>query len=242
MSLASPPKVKSETVEIVGVKLPEVRDKHYYLNFELRIQDFGCGISKENISKLFIDFNKIGENRDLNSYGVGLGLSICKQLIKHMAGEVSVNSVVDQGTTFTILFRTTCKLTGFYSLGSHEEESPITIMFDKNGRASESPLQPINSNPVEDEKPQLLLVNDNFQILDTTTHMIESTFHVSVADNGKAAFDLLKERKRNFFDVILLDINMPIMNGFQTIELFQDYLQVSGIEKMLKLRSNLNVS
>ena len=66
--------------------------------------------------------------------------------------------------------------------------------------------------------------------------------YVSVADNGKAAFDLLKERKRNFFDVILLDINMPIMNGFQTIELFHDYLQVSGIEKMLKLRSNLNVS
>jgi two-component system sensor histidine kinase ChiS len=54
----------------------------WFISFDIIVQDFGCGMSKESVSKLFIDFNTIEENASQNRNGVGLGLSICKQLIE----------------------------------------------------------------------------------------------------------------------------------------------------------------
>ena len=68
-------------------------------------------MSQENLAKLFIDFNRLEENADLNRNGVGLGLSICKLLIERMAGSVHVESELNEGTTFRISLRTTCKIT-----------------------------------------------------------------------------------------------------------------------------------
>jgi signal transduction histidine kinase len=68
-------------------------------------------MSPESVSKLFIDFNTIEENASVNRNGVGLGLSICKQLIEQMAGSVRVESEINEGTKFIISFRTTCKIT-----------------------------------------------------------------------------------------------------------------------------------
>lgn len=82
----------------------------YIVSFDLIIQDFGCGIAPENLGKLFIDFSKMEDSASLNRNGVGLGLSICKILIEHMAGKVDVKSQVGKGTTFTLTFKTTCKL------------------------------------------------------------------------------------------------------------------------------------
>ncbi len=65
-------------------------------------------MSEESVSKLFIDFNKMEESENLNKNGVGLGLSICKNLIENMAGSVKVESKLKQGSKFTINFKTTC--------------------------------------------------------------------------------------------------------------------------------------
>ncbi len=65
-------------------------------------------MSPESVSKLFIDFNTIEDNACVNPNGVGLGLSICKQLIEQMAGSVRVETELGQGTSFIISFRTTC--------------------------------------------------------------------------------------------------------------------------------------
>lgn len=82
--------------------------RSYIIDFEISIQDFGCGISPEGIAKLFINFSKLGESANPN--GVGLGLSICKMLIEHMNGSVRVDSTEGEGTRFTISFKTTCLL------------------------------------------------------------------------------------------------------------------------------------
>ena len=50
----------------------------WFISFDVIVQDFGCGMSEESVSKLFIDFNTIEENANHNRNGVGLGLSICK--------------------------------------------------------------------------------------------------------------------------------------------------------------------
>ena len=67
-------------------------------------------MSQESVGKLFLDFTKLEENRDQNRHGVGLGLSICKNLIEWMGGKVSVESKINQGTIFTINFKSSCLL------------------------------------------------------------------------------------------------------------------------------------
>jgi signal transduction histidine kinase len=71
-----------------------------YIKFEIRIQDSGYGISKENIGKLFMNFGKLEEHAEGNKRGTGLGLSICKSLIELMGGSVQVESEIGKGTTF----------------------------------------------------------------------------------------------------------------------------------------------
>lgn len=58
--------------------LDEQRGTENYLNFRLRVQDTGVGISAQNLQHLFIDFNRLAENEGMNKTGTGLGLSICK--------------------------------------------------------------------------------------------------------------------------------------------------------------------
>jgi two-component system chemotaxis response regulator CheY len=62
--------------------------------------------------------------------------------------------------------------------------------------------------------PKLLLVNDNYSILQMLQDFLEENFEVSVAENGLEAYEAVRANPRHHFDVILLDINMPIMDGF----------------------------
>jgi K+-sensing histidine kinase KdpD len=80
------------------------------VNFELQIQDFGCGIPENKLESLFINFNKIDKHSKRNKFGVGLGLSICKSLIEQMAGSVAIETEVGKGTTWFITFKTICLL------------------------------------------------------------------------------------------------------------------------------------
>lgn len=81
-----------------------------YIDFEIRITDSGCGISEENISKLFMNFGKLHEHAAMNERGTGLGLSICKSLIEQMGGQVRVESWVGVGTVFIVSMKMKCKV------------------------------------------------------------------------------------------------------------------------------------
>ena len=77
--------------------------------FDLEIEDQGMGIPADKLDSLFINFCKISEHQSHNPAGVGLGLSICKDLIESMGGSVRVESVVNKGTKFIIRFKTKCQ-------------------------------------------------------------------------------------------------------------------------------------
>ena len=67
-------------------------------------------------------------------------------------------------------------------------------------------------------KITILVVNDNFPLLNMLADMLEDYFDVKTANNGLEALDMVIAYPRNFFDAIVLDINMPIMDGFETFE------------------------
>ena len=74
----------------MGAELNIENHKTHLVCFDMNITDKGCGISPENINKLFMDFSKMEESALLNKNGVGLGLSICKTLVEQMCGKVDV--------------------------------------------------------------------------------------------------------------------------------------------------------
>lgn len=80
------------------------------ISFEMIFRDSGCGISEENQTKLFASFSKIEENQEFNKQGVGLGLSICREIINANGGSVAVKSELGQGTDFIISLQTKCRV------------------------------------------------------------------------------------------------------------------------------------
>ena len=73
-------------------------------------RDTGCGISPENQNKLFMNFSKLKENQDSNKMGVGLGLSICKEIILATGGSIDIESEEDKGTSFIITLQAKCRI------------------------------------------------------------------------------------------------------------------------------------
>ena len=69
---------------------------------QIIVEDNGMGIKKENIDKLFVNYNKLNEHKKVNTSGTGLGLSICKNIINKMGGEVHVESKEKKGSKFFI--------------------------------------------------------------------------------------------------------------------------------------------
>lgn len=85
------------------------------------------------------------------------------------------------------------------------------------------------ANQSKENKPTILVVNDNFPLLNMLIGTLEENFSVYSANNGLEALDFVIANPRSFFDVILLDINMPIMDGFEAFEKITKHLQSPGI-------------
>ena len=73
-------------------------------------RDTGCGISPENQKRLFSNFGKVQESQQYNKEGVGLGLSICLEIIRSYGGSVNIKSELGKGTDFIINIKTPCKI------------------------------------------------------------------------------------------------------------------------------------
>lgn len=153
----------------------------------VEITDTGCGIDDHVVSKLFQDFTQADSSTTREYGGTGLGLAICKKIITLMGGRVGVESIVDKGSCF------------WFEIPAH-------------------PAQHLQS---QDEKPptlnsklSILVAEDNQanQILVRT--ILEKLGHtVDIADNGQHALDILAHHD---YDIILMDINMPVMDGLDT--------------------------
>jgi len=79
-----------------------------YIKYELKVQDYGCGISQEKLKNLFINFGNLEEHREKNPQGRGLGLSICKLIVEQMGGSVRVESTLGEGSSFILTLRAKC--------------------------------------------------------------------------------------------------------------------------------------
>ena len=104
-----------ESLNDVGEDSVDVADKQeeglkeFTVRFKIEVIDEGRGIPKKDLQHLFMDFSKLDQHENINKQGTGLGLSICKRIIEEMGGQVTVDSVVGQGSTFIVTICTTMR-------------------------------------------------------------------------------------------------------------------------------------
>ncbi len=163
------------------------------LHCSFSISDTGIGLSPEQMEKLFSAFSQADNTVTRKYGGTGLGLVISKRIINSMGGDIWVESALNEGTTF--FFSVT------FPLASEED---IQQMNDKE--ISEKTLDEV---PIQGH---LLLAEDNeINQIVAQEILLSAGFTVDIANNGKEALQLLET---NTYDAVLMDIQMPIMDGY----------------------------
>ncbi len=172
--------------------------QNHFVKLCFKVSDTGIGISEEYVHKIFESFTQAGTDVARKYGGTGLGLTISKELVVLMDGTIDVDSKIGQGTTFsfTLPFQIT-------DSDSNHQKDDFVI--------SDSDLELLN-------KARILIVDDNeFNTILAvdTLNSIAPHMQVTEADSGYAALELLKE---NDYDLILMDIQMPKMNGIEATQ------------------------
>ena len=166
-------------------------------SLQIIVKDTGRGIKKEDIGKLFGKYDRLGVEKESNVQGTGLGLNITKTLIDMMGGNVNVESEYLIGSKFTVIIP--------QKLGNKEELEKIRR---ENARVVEK---------LDYKGKRLLVVDDNMLNIKVLKKAIKDfNFIVEECYNGKEAIE--KIELNNNYDIVLLDIQMPIMGGEEAIQ------------------------
>ncbi len=182
----------------ISAKLVDVKDKRHFIEFN--VEDNGVGIAEENQDKIFDKFVQVGR-KEIDYQGTGLGLSIVKQLLGLFDSAIYLKSELGKGTTFN-----------------------FTIAFENDMEKTNSIINNINVDLSSEQKFKILVVDDNaINLLITQKTIVKFDYQCRTATSGKKSLEILDSE---VFDAILMDINMPVMNGFETTRLIRQ----KGIE------------
>ncbi|NAS30103.1 response regulator [Flavobacteriaceae bacterium R38] len=176
------------------LRLLKIADNIATVNFE--IEDNGIGIPKEKQKEIFDNFLQI-ERKDADFQGTGLGLSIVKRLVTLFGGEVNLKSEPGIGSIFSFTLD--------LQIGKPLSEDEI--------------CQEVYENVHLNNK--ILIVDDN-KINQVVTQNIlkKEKFKTVVVDNGLSAVEKIKQ---DHFDLVLMDLNMPVMNGFEATQKIREF-------------------
>ena len=170
---------------------PSARDG--FMTLQIRVSDNGIGISKEYVPYIFDAFTREQSSSESGIIGTGLGLRIVKSFVDLMNGDISVKSEPGKGTCFTV--EISCRKIPEEELQQQMEEQPENVSLA--GR-------------------RLLLAEDNGLNAEIAmTILQDADAEVELAADGKIAVDKLKDVPVGYYDAILMDIQMPNMNGYE---------------------------
>lgn len=152
--------------------------------------DTGIGMNEDFIKHAFEPFSQ-EERSENSSFGSGLGLSIVKELVERMGGKIDLQSKVNEGTFFSV-------------------SVPLKIDRDVSGEKSDSTVRPT----VDMHRKMALLVEDNELNMEIAEFLLEGEGMIVVkASNGKEAVEKFAASEVGGFDIIFMDVMMPVMNG-----------------------------
>ena len=165
--------------------------------YKVVVADTGIGMSKEYLPHIFETFTREKTSTEAKVAGTGLGLPIVKSLLDMMGGQIDVESVLGEGTTITITVE--------FPIAQNEKESDSdndesAVTTDNTGR-------------------RILLAEDNDLNAEIAITLLnEHGFNVERAKDGAVCVEMVKEKPADYYDVILMDIQMPNKNGYRATE------------------------
>ncbi len=173
----------------------------------IQVQDTGIGFSQEQGEHLFKPFAQADASITRRFGGTGLGLVISKQIIELMGGTLLVESVVGQGTTFTIVLM----------LDPAEDKQTQLAQKVEDDIAQHISLKGKHILVVEDNMINQLIMEELLQRTEAT---------ISMADNGQIAVDMTQQET---YDLILMDMQMPVMDGIQATKIIREQYTVDSL-------------
>ena len=182
----------------VSLQLKELAAGDETGSYEIRIKDTGIGMSEEFAERLFIPFERERTSTVSKIQGTGLGLAITKSIVDMMGGDINVRTEKGKGTEFTI--------TVDFPLVEPEEEI-------RSGEADDFSF----------EGKRALLVEDNMINMEIAQMLLEqSGFLIETAENGEIAVEMTEASEHGYYDVILMDVQMPVMDGYAATKAIRD--------------------
>lgn len=191
-----------------GIRLTITKEEvntHYY-KLLFVIEDTGIGMTEEQIAKLFTDYEQAEQTTQIKFGGTGLGLSISKKLVELMGGGIEVRSVYNSGSIFS-----------FYLPFEYGKEE---IRKTKNSSTKTSRLKDKTIFIADDVEENRLVLKDLLTVIDTS---IQTEF----AENGQELINLVQQKMP---DIILMDLDMPVMNGFETTAFIRNKFPANSIK------------
>jgi len=187
----------------VRIEVKTLKFDRDYRKYLFKIIDTGIGIPESANARIFAEYLQADEATARQFGGTGLGLSIAKRLVELMDGEIGFESEIGKGSTFWF--------TVMLSIG---KEPPYS-------------LEDKDAMPLDDkDKYSILIAEDNLINQKVVIATLKKMGHrMEIADDGKIAFEM---HKKNQYDLILMDIQMPVMDGFESTRLIREWEKEMG--------------
>ncbi|MBC7413193.1 MAG: response regulator, partial [Bacteroidia bacterium] len=171
------------------------------VTLEFAVKDTGIGICEDKIDHVFDNFRQVADDNTRLYGGTGLGLAIVKQLVESQGGSVNVQSKIDIGSTFSFIL----------SFKKTTTTTPLAV------------TSSLTTSPLSIKNVKVLIVEDiALNQLLMKTILIDFGFEFDFANNGKIAIEKLKN---DTYDIILMDLQMPEMNGFEATEYIRNVMK-----------------
>ena len=191
--------------------------------FEIKITDTGIGIPSKTLPNIF---NRFFQIENTKSHGTGIGLALVKELIEMHHGKISVESLEEKGTTFTLSFPVT-------------QNAPVVETFSKNvsnvnhvsSTYKKSKITTKTTSLIPNfELPKLLVIEDNYDVVQYLSAILNKKYEIIIAKNGSAGID---KALLEIPDIIISDVMMPEKDGFEVCDTLKQDERTSHIPIIL---------
>ena len=172
-------------------------------NYEFVITDTGIGMSEEFQKTIFEEFTRERTSSVSGIQGTGLGMAIAKNIIEAMGGSIAVNSTEGKGSKFTV-------------------DIPFKTVLETDDEEPDKQQEPKSEN-YDFTGKRVLLAEDNEMNQMIATEILENVgFLIDIAANGQEAVDKVRTGADGYYDIILMDIQMPVMDGYEATKQIRD--------------------